>query len=57
MQSHSAAGSMNVIDQVAPVKTIPSRSKSPTHSGGFFDRYPMYYITGAYTNGAHKNVL
>ena len=35
---HSAAGSMNVIDQVAPVKTIPSRSKSPTHSGGFFDR-------------------
>ena len=37
-QSHSAAGSMNVIDQVAPVKTVPSRSKSPAHSGGLFDR-------------------
>jgi len=34
-QSHSAAGSMNVIDQVAPVKTTSSRSKGP---GSYYDR-------------------
>ncbi|XP_065911439.1 ADP-ribosylation factor GTPase-activating protein 2-like [Dysidea avara] len=47
-QSHSAAGSMNVIDQVAPVKTSSSRSKGP---GSYYDRsdsYTSHYDSSGY---------